>query len=204
MGCSRSVSRHMTAGGNTLVFTSNSAGLIDVMNNACAGLDFKLLAIERNITPDHEALCLYDPGKADFSFCSINEAEHAHLYISTNILNQHCIILFADRTLSKKSDINGLVDKFHNSIERLKRQNPAILNNDLFKPLRFYIYFFGNDPPLALNDSINYIEKFSRTLEKRLGYGINQLDACVSPSMIGCHNRLTIKQKSNLLDLVLS
>jgi len=118
MSCSRSVTRHITAGDNTLNFTSNSVGLKDIMNNACATLDFKMLAIEESLTPDHEPPCIYDPGKISFSCCSITDVEYAHLYISTNILNQHYIILFANKTLSKKSDINGLEER----LARLEEQ----------------------------------------------------------------------------------
>jgi len=194
----------MSAGDNTLNFNFNSVGLKDVMNNACATLDFKLLAIEKNIIPNHEAPCLYDHGKTDFSCCFIGESEYAHLYISTNILNQHCIILFADRTLSKKSDISGLVDKLYTSIERLKKQNADFPNIDQFKQLRFYVYFFGSDPPLVIDDFTRYCDMFSRKLEKRLGYGKNELDACVSPSVIGYPHRMTISQQNNLLKFTFS
>lgn len=204
MSCSRSITKQITVGDNTLNFISNSAGLKDVMNNARATLDFKLLAIERNISPDHESPCLYDSGKTDFSCCSINESEHAHLYMSTNILNQHCIILFADKTLSKKSNINDLVDKFYNSIERLKKHNADFPNINQFKPLRFYIYFYGDDPPLAIDDHVTYGDIFSRKLEQRLGYSKYELDSCVSSCVIGCHNRLTISLQDNLLRFVFS
>jgi len=204
MSCSRSVTKHMTAGDNILNFTSNSTGISDIMNNACLTLDFKLLAIEESITPNHGPPCIYDPAKTAFSCCSISESEHAHLYISTNILNQHYLILFANRTLSTKSDINDLVDKFYNSIERLKKQNADFPNIDLFTQLQFYIFFFGNDPPLVIDDFTRYLNLFSRTLEQRLGYRKYELDACVTPCVIRCPNRLTISQEKNLLRFTFS
>jgi len=201
--CSRSVTKHITAvKNNKLTFNSNSAGLKDVINNACLTLDFSLLAIEENITPNHKTPCLYDPCKVDFSFCSISKTEHAHLYISTNILHQHCIILFANRTRSKTDYINDLVENFYNSIERFKRHNANFPNINHFKPLRFYIYFYGDDPPVVINDYNTYCAGFTRALEKRLGYKTNELDACVSPHM--CKrwiNHLTIINDDNLLKL---
>jgi len=204
MCCSRSLTKHMTAGDNTLNFTSNSLDLKDLMNNACATLDFKLLAIEEKIVPNHESPCLYDSSKIDFSCCSITDVEHAHLYISTNILNQHYIILFANRTLSYKSDISGLVDKICNSIGRLKKQNSVFPHIDQFSQLRFYIYFFGKEPPISINDFTRYCNMFARMLEQRLGYEKYGLDACVWPSMIKCPHRLTISIKDNLLDFAFS
>jgi hypothetical protein len=194
----------MTVDDDILNFTSNSLGLNDVMNNARTALDFKLLAIEKSISPSHDSPCLYDPCKTDFSYCSVSETEYAHLYISTNILNQHCIILFANKTLSKTSDINGLVDKFYNSIERFKKQNAEFPNIKYFKLLRFYIYFYGYDPPLTIKDKNRYNNLFSSKLEKRLGYSEHELDSCVSAQTIKCFKRLTISQKDNLLQLNLS
>jgi hypothetical protein len=191
----------MTAGDNILVFTSNSSGVKDVMNNALTALDFKLLAIEENISPGHASFCLYDPCKTDFSCCSVSEADHAHLYISTNILNQHCIILFADKTLSKFGDINGLVEKFYNSIERFKKQNSGFPDINGLKPLRFFVYFYGNDPPLTIQNYNKYHNLFSGKLEKRLGYRKHELDSCVLARTIRRTGRLTVSQKDNLLQL---
>jgi hypothetical protein len=186
---------------NILSFDKNSVGVRDVMNNACATLDFKLLAIEENISPNKESLCLYDPSKIDFSCCPITDAEYAHLYISTKILNQHCIILFANKTLIKINYISDLVDKFYNSIERLKKQNADLPKINHFKQLRFYIYFYGDAPPITIYDRNRYCDIFARALEQRLGYKKNELDACVIPRIRKCVSLLTIFQKDNLMEI---
>jgi len=203
MSCSRSQTMQMTPGANILSFASNSAELRDVMNNACVTLDFKLLAVERNITPAHEAPCLYDLAKINFSCCTINESDHAHMYISTNILNQHCIILFAKITQLKISDIDSLVDKFCNSIDRLKTQNANFLNIYHPRKLRFYMYFHG-DGPVTINNLNRHREKFSRKLEQRLGYNKFDLNSCVVSNVIIHRDRMTISQQDNLLRFVFS
>jgi len=208
INCSRSITIDMTADNYLLTFSPdssglkpNSFGLKDIMNNASLTLDFKLLAIEENISPDHQSSCIYDPCKENFSCCNISETEYAHLYISTNTLNQHCIILFANKTLSKISDINGLVDKFFSSFERFKKQDADFPNSIIFKPLRFYIYFYGVDPPVGLGDYNKYCAYFTRALEQRLGYRKNELDGCVFPNTIKYINRFTIIREKNLLKL---
>jgi hypothetical protein len=186
--------------GNTLVFTSNSAGIESITNNTGTTLEYKLLAIEKDIIPNHESPCVYDIHKINFSCCSVSDAEYAHLYISTNILNQHCIILLANNTLSRIGKINDLIDKLYNSIERFKKQNADFPNINFYKQLRFHIYFYGGDPPLVINDSIRYLEIFTRRLEECLGYNKNELDSCVIPKPIGRPNRMIIIQKSSLLE----
>jgi hypothetical protein len=201
MSCSRTVTRHRTNGQDKLVLNSNSAKLDIIMNNACATLDFKLLAIEKEISPNHGTPCLYDPNKADFSDCSLSD-EHAHLYISTNILNQHYIILFADKTLMGTGKICDLVDKFDKSIKRFKKQDANFPDIAYYKKLRFLIYFYGAEPPFVIDDIGRYYEKFSRSLEQCLGYNKNELDSCVVPEVIGDKNYLTISLENNLLKFV--
>jgi len=188
--------------GDILTFINpNSIGLVNVVNNACAALEYKLLAIENNITPNHASPCLYDPGKIDFSCCSISETEHAHLYFSTNIQNEHCIILFARIMRFKDNLINDLVIKFYNSIERLKNQNASFPNINFFKKLQFYIYFFGDNSLITTADYNMYREIFSRKLERRLGYNTNELDGCIKLRRKPNIKSLTIYEKNNSLEI---
>ena len=123
---------------------NNSVGLKRITNNSAIPIDINLLAIERTIDPEHEPQfkCIYDNNITNFTNCSIEEDEFAHIYINTNELNQRYIIIFIKKTMAHTGKVGDLINIIHNTMDRLQRVDANILNdnNYIYKICIFRLY----------------------------------------------------------------
>ena len=180
-----------------LDFNSNSVGVKTFMNNSGMTINVKLLSIEENIAPEHDFPCIYDPQKNDFSVCNISHEYFPHLYISTNILNRHYMIVLSKKVALTTENINTLVDKLYNSIMRFKVEEPTFPNIDIYRPLRYCIYFYGDSSYLPTSNLDNFDSMISAELARRLQCDRN--DIKIKSEIISNTNYLTINKEDDIL-----
>jgi hypothetical protein len=180
-----------------LDFISNSAIIKTLMNNSGITIDVKLLAIEETIKPDHTFPCIYDKIKIDLSMCKLTYEYFPHLYISTNILNRHYMIMLSKKASLNTDNIKTLVDKLYNGIMRFRAEDSSFPNITLYKSLRYCIYFYGDSSCLNTSnlDILN-----SRILDQ-LAHQLRceKKDLKIKSDIIGNTNYLTISTEDNML-----
>jgi len=167
------------------------------MNNAGMTINVKLLSIEESIKPDHDSPCIYDPQKDDFSTCNINYENFPHLYISTNILNRHYMIMLSRKVALTTENIKTLVDKLYNSIMRFKAEDSTFPNIASYKPLRYCIYFYGDSSCMTTSNLDIFDSRIIDQLAHRLHCDKN--DIKIKSDIIDKTNYLTIRNEDNML-----
>jgi hypothetical protein len=180
-----------------LGFNSNSAGLKTFMNNSGITINVKLLSIEESIEPNHVSPCIYDPIKKDFSICKITYENFPHLYISTNILNRHYMIMLSKKVTLTTENIKKLVDKLYNNIIRFKMEDPAFPNETSYGQLHYRIYFYGDSSYFTTNNLDTFESMISAQLAHKLR--CNKNDIKVRAEIISNTNYLTINNEDDIL-----
>lgn len=183
---------------------NNSVGLEKIINRSTTTIDVNLLAIEKTINPEHDAPCKYDKKKTVFSVCTVPEADFAHIYISTNILMRHYIILFANKLMSDESKIKELADKFDNTIKRLKKAYKDFPIPAEYRVPVFCIYFYGEWPNIDLRYDGKYNREISNELRGRFGFSKEELPHCKISGLDRKDKYLTIISENNSLKFTFS